>query len=528
MAGFRNDVVYADNGDFSVAGALTGSAANGLQTNGQMWIGTTTPNVGGTHINVGAITSPNGTITVGYSTPNITLDIAGGSSAVEHLTADTGGQLNPDGSNNFNLLGSGSFTTVGSGSTITGTLTGLTNHAVLVGAGTTTITKVGPTANTGAVLQNNNGADPSYSTATYPSTTTINQILYSSAANTVGGITTANDGVLITSNTGVPSFLANGTTGQVLVATTGSPPSWGSVPSSFVPGIYGSGADGSQTFDGSSVVLGITPSGSAYTLARDIFLASSTINNGVSIITNGFRIFCNGTLTNNGTIKWNGNNGGNGGAGVTGTGGAALTSSGGIIQTASTAGGNGNNAGGSSGTSAGTQPTLGGAGGNGGNSFGSGGTGATVVATPAAVSPPYYTPLAVFGQGLTYPNISSTGSFIPFYAGLGGGGGSGDNATNRGGGGGGGGGIVIVASYLFAGTGTLQATGGNGGNGTTGNAAGGGGGGGGCIIAISQSASSGSISGQTFSLAGGNAGSSFGSGGAASAGSTGSKIVLNA
>jgi hypothetical protein len=42
-------------------------------------------------------------------------------------------------------------------------------------------------------------------TATYPNTTTINQILYSSAANTIGGITTANNGVLSTDGSGVPS-----------------------------------------------------------------------------------------------------------------------------------------------------------------------------------------------------------------------------------------------------------------------------------------------------------------------------------
>ena len=145
------------------------------------------------------------------------------------LTGDSGGAISPT-AGNINLLGSGSITTVGSGSTITTQLTGLTNHAVLVGAGTTTITKVGPTATSGQVLQSAGlAADPAFSTATYPSTTTINQILYSSAANTVVGLATANNGVLITSAAGVPSFLANGTTGQLLTATTGSPPSWTTV-----------------------------------------------------------------------------------------------------------------------------------------------------------------------------------------------------------------------------------------------------------------------------------------------------------
>ena len=57
--------------------------------------------------------------------------------------------------------------------------------------------------------------------------TTINQILYSSATSTIAGLSTANNGVLITSNSGVPSLLANsGTAGFVLTANSGAPPSW--------------------------------------------------------------------------------------------------------------------------------------------------------------------------------------------------------------------------------------------------------------------------------------------------------------
>ncbi len=78
MAGFANDIVYANNGDFSIAGSTKGSLANGLLTNGQIWIGTTAVNAGGTHISVGMLTSPDGSLTIGYSSPNITLQVAGG------------------------------------------------------------------------------------------------------------------------------------------------------------------------------------------------------------------------------------------------------------------------------------------------------------------------------------------------------------------------------------------------------------------------------------------------------------------
>lgn len=146
-----------------------------------------------------------------------------GTGAGETITGNTGGALAPT-AGNWNIVGTGSITTSGSVSTLTVQLTGLTNHAVQVGAGTATLTQVGPTANTGAVLQNNSGADPSYSTATYPSTTTINQILYSSAANTVTGLATVNSAVLVTTSTGVPGFSSTMTNGQVIIGSTGATP----------------------------------------------------------------------------------------------------------------------------------------------------------------------------------------------------------------------------------------------------------------------------------------------------------------
>jgi len=83
------------------------------------------------------------------------------------------------------------------------------------------------TATARQMLQSGATAAPAWSTATWPATTTANNLLYSSAANTVSQIATANDGVLITSNTGVPSWLANsGTAGYVLTANTAAPPSW--------------------------------------------------------------------------------------------------------------------------------------------------------------------------------------------------------------------------------------------------------------------------------------------------------------
>lgn len=62
------------------------------------------------------------------------------------------------------------------------------------------------TAKANQVLLSGASAAPTWSTATYPATTTANQILYSSAANTITGIATSNNRVLVTSGSGVPSF----------------------------------------------------------------------------------------------------------------------------------------------------------------------------------------------------------------------------------------------------------------------------------------------------------------------------------
>lgn len=84
-----------------------------------------------------------------------------------------------------------------------------------------------PTATANQVLMSGSNTAPLWSTAVYPVSTTINQLLYSSSANVVAGLTTANNGVLVTSNTGVPSLLANSSTpGYVLTANSGAPPSW--------------------------------------------------------------------------------------------------------------------------------------------------------------------------------------------------------------------------------------------------------------------------------------------------------------
>jgi len=111
-----NEAVFANNGDFS--GSTDPSELNGLQTDGQLWIGSTTINAGGTHINVGALTSTDSSITVGYSSPNITL-VANGSVLGKTITGNSGGALSPT-AGNWNVVTANSTVKfAGSGSTLT-------------------------------------------------------------------------------------------------------------------------------------------------------------------------------------------------------------------------------------------------------------------------------------------------------------------------------------------------------------------------------------------------------------------------
>jgi hypothetical protein len=58
----------------------------------------------------------------------------------------------------------------------------------------------------GAMLQSTAAAAPAWSTATWPATVGASSLLYANGANTVAGLATANNGVLITSSGGVPSI----------------------------------------------------------------------------------------------------------------------------------------------------------------------------------------------------------------------------------------------------------------------------------------------------------------------------------
>lgn len=217
----KGDILGYDTGNNRVPIGTNGQAlvADSTAALGLKWasVGSVTSVTAGTGLNVGA--GPGGTITStgtlnlantavtagSYTRSSITVDAQGrltaaSSGAAISLTADVSGilPLANGGTNNSAAASAGSVVFSNS-----------TQYA---------FTAVGTT---NQVLQSAGTGTPTWSTATYPPTTTANQILYSSAANTVGQITTAATSALVTNSSSVPAF-TSGTTANRLLRTDGT------------------------------------------------------------------------------------------------------------------------------------------------------------------------------------------------------------------------------------------------------------------------------------------------------------------
>lgn len=267
-------------------------------------------------------------------------------------------------------------------------------------------------------------------------------------------------------------------------------------------GVFGTGLDGGVTFNGSTTYAGFSsttgsPPNLVYTLTRDVMATYIVISSGITVKTGNFRLFCQGSCTNNGTISNVGSNASGSTAG--GASSAALTGG-----RAGGAGGTGVSGTGGGGTAA----NFGTAGGNGGaGTSGAAGNGGTATNTgTVAQNNVLQTPWPLLLNFITYNN---TGFAVGF--GAGGGGGGSDASSNAGGGGGGGGGVVAIFAGAFtnSATGTVTVAGGNGANGTAGNAGGGGGGAGGLIAIYTRTPW---LQSGTLTVSGGTKGTHAGTG----------------
>jgi parallel beta-helix repeat protein len=324
--------------------------------------------------------------------------------------------------------------------------------------------------------------------------TTLGDFLYGGASGTatrLAGNTSATQKVLTQTGNGTISAAP---VWQALAVTTN------------YTGVLGDGSDSSVTLDGTTTFNSWSAlAGSVYTMSRDVFCTALTINTGVTLKTNGWRVFVTGTLANAGTIS------SNGGSAAVSTAGAIPYSSANCMYAGSAGatgvtgvGAQGSNSGSGMGTGTGS------AGGS-----GTSGAGGSARAFRTAVTSMFR---------VVNPALTATTSFanaaIQVGGGYGGGSGAGDG-TNAGGAGGGGGGFIALFANAITNTGTISAAGGAGGTPATGNCGGGGGGGGGFILAYTLSA----WTAGTTSVAGGTNGSGIGSGTAGTAGTAGT--VLN-
>jgi len=118
------------------------------------------------------------------------------------------------------------------------------------------ITLLASTSTANRLLMSGSSAAPIWSTATYPVTTSINRILYSSDVNQIAEITTSNSSVLVTNATGTPSFTSSMTNGQLIIGSTGSTP---------IPGNITAGTGITVTNGAGTISISVSGSGVSWT-----------------------------------------------------------------------------------------------------------------------------------------------------------------------------------------------------------------------------------------------------------------------
>lgn len=287
-----------------------------------------------------------------------------------------------------------------------------------------------------------------------------------------------------------------GTAADFITASLGAPSAAkgvvtdanGLIDKSFLPFKFGDGSDGACVLDGSTTFPWAGLSGSTYTLTRDIYPSALTINSGITMKTDGFMYFVNGTMDGSGTIDYGTSN--NGTSAVTNTAGIGGSSSGsGRFKTQ--AGGDGGTPVHSTNPGQPGNAGISGQIGSASNGGGPGGASSTPLSGGNGTSSPLSTIFAKLGVGAFNTiyglDINLSAAFAHYKGSSGGGGGatgataSASNFGGAGGGGGASGGTIWGVVKNWAGSFIIKAVGGNGGNGGNGPggspASGGGGGG---------------------------------------------------
>lgn len=283
---------------------------------------------------------------------------------------------------------------------------------------------------------------------------------------------------------------------------------------------FGNSADGAMVLDGTTTVAGMAPTTitaingkfgtvgvtKIYSMVRDLHATNVTVNSGVALGTNNWRLFVSGTITNNGLVGNPGTNG-VGTTGGTGRSGFCCASgAGGGANTGGTASGGTRSSCGSSPSPlfpSGTGRGNAGLNTNGGNATGVGQGGGGAGGSTASGG--NTTAWSQFSTALTQSSmfdifVCGTPTGTNYGLGSGGGGGGASGGPPFGGGGGGAAGWATIVARNITGSGVWSVEGGDGANGTA--LAGGGGGGGGGMIMLFYN----NLSGTTTTVLTGGAG----------------------
>lgn len=256
ITGNSGTLITSAAGIPSISSTLPGAVQGNITTVGTIgtgvWQGTiVSPIYGGTGINNGANTLTlagslstigahtvaltfTGNTTVTFPTTGTLATTAGVINSITGtaLQIDVTAGVNPVISIDAGYVGQASITTVGTiGTGIwAGTNIALnhggTNAALVASLGgifystATAGAILAGTATATQMLQSGANAAPTWSTTTWPATSTINQILYSSAANTISGLATQISSGLLTNALGVPSWVAFTGSGAPVLATS--------------------------------------------------------------------------------------------------------------------------------------------------------------------------------------------------------------------------------------------------------------------------------------------------------------------
>jgi hypothetical protein len=194
-------------GALTTAGALTTSGAFGVTFTFTNTTNVTFPTSGTLATTSGSVVTINGDS--GSAAP---------SAGVLTISGGTTGLTTSASSSTVNITGTLNLTHGGTNASLTA------SNGGIVWSNATQMQILSGTATASQVLLSGASATPAWSTATYPATTTVNQLLYSSSANVIAGLATANSAMIFTTSAGVPGWTGAATNGQLLIGSTGASP----------------------------------------------------------------------------------------------------------------------------------------------------------------------------------------------------------------------------------------------------------------------------------------------------------------